>query len=90
MMETVDEELHDDGYITFFEEVWGSGYLSPGGPDEVARIVDGLDCVGARVLDIGCGSDGITLSLACDHGSRPGHRDRCRGRGLQRGAPACR
>ena len=69
MEEIVDEELYDDSYITFLEEVWGSGYLSPGGPDEVARILEGLDLDSARILVIGCGSGGITLSLALDHGA---------------------
>ncbi|MCY4608214.1 MAG: methyltransferase domain-containing protein [bacterium] len=80
--EIVDEEFYDDSYITFLEEVWGSGYLSPGGPDEVTRILEGLDLDGARILDIGCGSGGITLSLALDHGA--GHVT-----GIDVEAPAC-
>ena len=78
----MDEELYDDSYITFLEEVWGSGYLSPGGPDEVTRILEGLDLNGARVLDIGCGSGGITLSLALNHGA-------ARVTGIDVEAPAC-
>ncbi len=76
------EELYDDSYITFLEEVWGTGYLSPGGADEVARVLDGLDLDGARILDIGCGSGGITLLLTLDHGA--GHVT-----GIDVEAPAC-
>lgn len=64
---------HEDEYteelIAFLESLWGWGYLSPGGPEEVARIVEGVDLAGKRVLDIGCGSGGISLALARDHGA---------------------
>lgn len=63
------EWLYGDVEIAFLEELWGDGYLSPGGPDEVARVLDGIDLTGREVLDIGCGSGGITLSLARDHGA---------------------
>ena len=58
---------YDDLAIRFLEALWGEGYLSPGGPDEVRRVVDGLDFAGKRVLDIGCGSGGITLFLAREY-----------------------
>ncbi|MEZ5777006.1 MAG: methyltransferase domain-containing protein [Paracoccaceae bacterium] len=61
--------LYDDAHIGFLESIWGEGYLSPGGPEEVARVIDGLDLRGKHALDIGCGSGAITLSLALDHGA---------------------
>ncbi len=59
--------LYDEHHIVFLEEMWGDGYLSPGGPDEVARVLDGIDLTGRSVLDIGCGSGGITLDLVRRH-----------------------
>ncbi len=64
-----DDILYDDTHIAFLGALWGEGYLSPGGPDEVARVIEGLDLRGKRVLDIGCGSGAITLSLVQDHGA---------------------
>lgn len=53
--------------IRFLEALWGEGYLSPGGPEEVDRIVDGLALAGKSLLDIGCGAGGATLHLAERH-----------------------
>src|SRR5690606_9272935 len=61
--------LYDDATTEFLEALWGDGYLSPGGPEEVARILAGLDLVGRTVLDVGCGSGGITVALVRDHGA---------------------
>lgn len=44
--------------------LWGEGYLSPGGPEEVDRVLAGLDVRGKSGLDIGCGAGGITLHIA--------------------------
>jgi phosphoethanolamine N-methyltransferase len=62
-------EEYTDNLIGFLEVVWGEGYLSPGGDEEVARVVEGLDLAGKTLLDIGCGTGGIALLLAERHGA---------------------
>lgn len=61
------DDHYDDRHIAFLEALWGEGYLSPGGAQEVARVIEGLNLTGASVLDIGCGSGAIAVSLVRDH-----------------------
>lgn len=63
------EVLYDERHIAFLERLWGEGYLSPGGADEVARVLEGINLEGRTVVDIGCGSGGITVGLARDFGA---------------------
>jgi len=64
-----EEAEYDDTAIRFLEALWGDGYLSPGGPEEVDRVVEGLSLQGKTILDIGCGSGGIALHLVECHGA---------------------
>lgn len=68
-MEADGGELYHANMIRVLEGVWGEGFLSPGGPDEVARIVGDHDLSGLSVLDIGCGAGGIDVALAQTHGA---------------------
>ena len=56
MAEADSGELYGNKLIRMLEIVWGDGYLSPGGPDEVGRVLAGLDLTGKSVLDIGSGA----------------------------------
>lgn len=62
-------ELYDGGHVAFLEKLWGEGYLSPGGAEEVDRVLEGLDLSGRTVVDIGCGAGGITAALAARYGA---------------------
>lgn len=60
---------YDDDFVAGLEWVWGEGFLSPGGPEEIAAITRGLDLAGKRVLDIGCGLAGADVVLVRDLGA---------------------
>ena len=62
-----DDILYDAQHIGFLEEIWGDGFLSPGGPDEVARVLEGVDVSQKRVMDIGSGSGACAILLARDY-----------------------
>jgi phosphoethanolamine N-methyltransferase len=63
------DDLYHDRLVALLQDVWGKGFLSPGGPAEIARLVAGIDFTGAKVLDIGCGAGGIDVTLVRDHGA---------------------
>ena len=60
---------YDESFVNALELIWGEGYLSPGGAEEVRRIVGDYDLCGKKVLDIGCGSGGIDRLLVEDLGA---------------------
>lgn len=64
-----DEVLYDTQVIGFLEEIWGDGFLSPGGPAEVAKVLSGTEVAGKRVLDIGSGSGACAVLLVREHGA---------------------
>ena len=66
------EPEYDDDAIRFLAVVWGEGYLSPGGSQEVDRVLEGIDLAGRSVLDFGCGAGGVTLHIAKAHGPDTG------------------
>ncbi|MEH7828705.1 class I SAM-dependent methyltransferase [Gemmobacter denitrificans] len=63
------EDHYPPRLIAMLEAIWGEGFLSPGGPDEVARVIGDHDLTGASVLDIGCGAGGIDITLVRNHGA---------------------
>src|SRR5262245_25232810 len=62
-------ELYSGQLIGMLELVWGEGWLSPGGPEEVAAVINGIDFRGKTVLDIGSGVGGVDFLLIETHGA---------------------
>jgi len=58
---------YDDGFVAGLEWIWGEGFLSPGGSEEVARILGNVSLEAKSVLDIGCGVGGVDVLLVKQH-----------------------
>ena len=58
------ENEYHDNMITMLELIWGEGYMAPGGPGNVAKLLSGLETQGKRILDIGCGIGGPAFEMA--------------------------
>jgi phosphoethanolamine N-methyltransferase len=56
-------------FTTALELVWGEGFLSPGGAEEVEALLQGEDIRAKRVLDIGSGLGGVDRLLVERHGA---------------------
>ncbi len=54
-------------FIRQLELLWGEGFLSPGGPEEVDEIVRGLNLADKHVLDVGIGAAGPAMQLVEAH-----------------------
>jgi len=61
---------YDDGMLALLQIVWGEGFLSPGGPGELAQLLEGSDVSGCTVLDIGCGLGALDELLVTRHGAK--------------------
>jgi phosphoethanolamine N-methyltransferase len=61
-------EYHDS-MVAMLELVWGEGFMAPGGEGNVAKMVEGLELEGRRVLDLGCGIGGPACLLAAEYGA---------------------
>ena len=51
------------------ELVWGEGFISPGGVDEVRETLAGVTVAGREVLDFGSGLGGVDVALARELGA---------------------
>lgn len=67
-MSSHDNEYHDN-MVTMLELIWGPGYMAPGGPGNVAKLLAGTDPEGKRILDVGCGIGGPAFEMAGTHGA---------------------
>lgn len=68
-----EENEYTDSFVGAIELVWGDGFLSPGGKDEIALFLEGLDISGKEVLDVGCGLGGCDVVLVRDFGAAHVH-----------------
>jgi ubiquinone/menaquinone biosynthesis C-methylase UbiE len=66
-METAAKEHYGDRMLTMLQAIWGRGFLSPGGADEIGRLIGTADLAGASVLDIGSGAGGAAMTLIRAH-----------------------
>ena len=70
----IEPDQHQDEYhdaiVGMLELIWGRGFMSPGGPENVRMTVRGLDLRDKLVLDIGSGIGGPALVLAQEFGAR--------------------
>ena len=67
-MSAHDNEYHDN-MVAMLELIWGEGYMAPGGPGNVARLLDGIDTRGKHILDVGCGIGGPAFEMVQTHGA---------------------
>lgn len=58
---------YSQAFVDALQFLWGEGFLSPGGPEEVAVLLAGETLAGKRVLDIGAGVGGIDALLVARH-----------------------
>ncbi len=56
-----DETEYTDDFAAALELMWGQGFMSPGGPEEVGLIVQGLDLQGKETSIL----DRVWAALPC-------------------------
>ena len=66
-MSLTDEGHYGPKQLNMLEVIWGKGYLSPGGSDEIDQIIGELDLSGKKILDIGCGCGGAVFHMLEKH-----------------------
>ena len=60
---------YDPAMLELLQLLWGDGFLSPGGCDELERLFEGSDIRGCEILDIGCGLGAIDELLVTRFGA---------------------
>ena len=70
MPESERKSQYTDDVNATLQWMWGDGYLSPGGSEEVAAMLREVDVGGRHVLDIGCGLGAAAVELARKYGAR--------------------
>ena len=60
-MSLTDEGHYGPKQLNMLKTVWGEGFLSPGGKEEIDEILKGIDLTDKKVLDFGCGTGGAVF-----------------------------
>ncbi len=60
-MSITDEAEYGQKQINTLELIWGEGFLSPGGVDEINKVLNNRSVKNLNVLDIGCGCGGAAI-----------------------------
>ena len=63
------ENEYHDNMVAMLQLIWGEGYMAPGGPGNVAKLLEGTEPEGKRILDIGCGIGGPAFEMASSYGA---------------------
>jgi len=69
-MSLTDEGHYGPKQLNLLKIVWGEGFLSPGGTEEIDEIINNTNITGKSVLDIGCGCGGAAFHLIKKHGAK--------------------
>ena len=69
-MSITDEGHYGPKQLNLLKTVWGEGFLSPGGVEEIDEVMKGVDALGKSILDIGCGCGGAAIHLIKNHGAK--------------------
>jgi ubiquinone/menaquinone biosynthesis C-methylase UbiE len=69
MSKTNESGQYNGAFNTALQWMWGDGFLSPGGPEEVATMLQDVDISGRKVLDIGSGLGAIDVLLVAQYGA---------------------
>ena len=56
--------------IKCLETIWGEGFLSPGGVDEINLVLEGFNLKNKSLLDIGCGIGGAAFHIFENFGAK--------------------
>ena len=67
-MSLTDEGHYGPKQLNMLKTVWGEGFLSPGGTEEIDQILKGLNLKDKKVLDIGCGTGGAVFHMIEKYG----------------------
>lgn len=69
-MGTGSKSQYNETFAEALQWLWGDGYLAPGGPEDVAALLSGVEVEGRDVLDIGSGLGVIAVELAQAYGAK--------------------